>query len=131
VYALVDIPALKKELVRQTPLFSGCYSDLKFDSLARMLLVRHQDDFPQACKLAEIGLSLPVSTASCERGFSLQNRIKIKSRTRLLPENLERLMKLAAGPEIESFPVSEAVSHWYSVRRRRLARLYISNQSRL
>jgi len=94
-----------------------------------MLLVRHQDDFPQACKLAEIGLSLPVSTASCERGFSLQNRIKIKSRTRLLPENLERLMKLAAGPEIESFPVSEAVSHWYSVRRRRLARLYQQSKS--
>lgn len=123
-YAFVDIPALKKELVRLTPLFSGCYSGLRFDGLARMLLIRHKDDFPQACRLCELGLSLPVSTASCERGFSLQNRIKVKSRTRLLPDNLERLIKLANSPAIENFPVSEAVSHWYSVRKRRLARLY-------
>ena len=128
-YAFVDVPLLKKELVRLTALFSGCYSGLRFDGFARMLLLRHRDDFPQACRLAELGLSLPVSTASCERGFSLQNRIKIKSRTRLLPENLERLMKLAAGPQIESFPVAEAVYHWYRSRRRRLARLYQASRS--
>jgi hAT family C-terminal dimerisation region len=128
-YVFVDVPLLKKELVRLTALFSGCYSGLRFDGFARMLLLRHRDDFPQACRLAELGLSLPVSTASCERGFSLQNRIKIKSRTRLLPENLERLMKLAAGPQIESFPVAEAVYHWYRSRRRRLARLYQASRS--
>jgi hypothetical protein len=89
-----------------------------------MLLLRHKDDFPQACLLAEIGLSLPVSTASCERGFSLQNRIKVKSRTALLPENLEMLMKLSAGPDLKAFPVPKAVAHWYSIRRRRLGRLY-------
>jgi hypothetical protein len=129
-YAFVDVPALKKELVRLNPLFMGCYSGLRFDCFARMLFLRHRDDFPQACRLAEFGLSLPVSTASCERGFSLQNRIKIKSRTRLLPENLERLMKLAAGPQIESFPMVEAVGHWYRARRRRLARLYQASRSK-
>lgn len=120
----VDVPALKKELVKMTPLLSGCYSGLRFDGLARMLLLRHKDDFPQSCRLAEIGLCLPVSTASCERGFSLQNRIKIKSRTRLLPQHLELLMKMAAGPEIESFALNDAVDHWYRARRRRLGRLY-------
>ena len=75
----VDVPALKKELVKLTPLMSGCYSGLRFDGLARMLLIRHGGDYPQACRLAEIGLCMPVSTASCERGFSLQNRIKVKS----------------------------------------------------
>jgi len=121
---LVDIRVLKKELTRLSPLFSGAYSSLRFDGLARMLLLRHKDDFPQACKLAEIGLSLPVSTASCERGFSLQNRIKVKSRTRLLPTNLEILMKLADGPDIKTFPVPKAVAHWYRMKKRRLARLY-------
>jgi len=86
----VDVPALKKELVKLTPLMPGCYSGLRFDGLARMLLIRHVGDYPQACRLAEIGLCMPVSTASCERGFSLQNRIKVKSRTNLLPANLER-----------------------------------------
>ena len=127
---LVDIPVLKKELAKLTPLLSGCYSDLRFDSLARMLLVRHREDYPQACRLAEIGLCLPVSTASCERGFSLQNRIKIKSRTRLLPEHLELLMKMAAGPDIECYPLVKAVTHWYGMRRRRLGRLYQPSKSK-
>jgi hAT family C-terminal dimerisation region len=99
----VDVRILK-ELIKLTPLMSGCYSGLKSDGLARMLLIRHKEDFPQACRLAETGLCLPVSTASCERGFSLQNRIKIKSSTKLLPENLERLMKSASGPEIDCSP---------------------------
>jgi len=77
----------------------------------------------------EIGLCMPVSTASCERGSSLQNRIKLKSRTSLLPANLERLMKLASGPDIQSFPLG-AVTHWYMSRRRRLARLYQSSKSK-
>ena len=84
----VDVPTLKKELVKLTPLMSGCYSGLRFDGLARMLLIRHVGDYPQACRLAEIGLCMPVSTASCEQGFSLQNRIKVKSRTSLLSANL-------------------------------------------
>ena len=123
-YNHVNVPALRTELGRLTPLFSGCYAGLRFEGLARMLIIRHQNDYPQACKLAEIGLTLPVSTASCERGFSLQNRIKVKSRTRLLPENLEMLMKLALVPDLEHFPLGNAVSHWYSERRRRIARLY-------
>ena len=123
-HCLLDIQVLKRELSRLVPLFSGAYSSLRFDGLARMLLLRHKDDFPQACLLAEIGLSLPVSTASCERGFSLQNRIKVKSRTALLPENLEMLMKLSAGPDLKAFPVPKAVAHWYSIRRRKLGRLY-------
>ena len=85
---------------------SGCYSGLRFDGLARMLLIRHGGDYPQACRLAEIGLCMPVSTASCERGFSLKNRIKVKSRTSLLPANLER-MKLASGPDIQSYPLGK------------------------
>ena len=104
----VDVPILK-ELIKLTPLMYGCYSGLRFDGVARMLLIRHKEEFPQACRLAEIGLCLPVSTASCKRGFSHQNRIKIKSRIRLLPENLDRLMKIASGPEINSFPLGDAV----------------------
>ena len=62
----VDVPALKKELVKLTPLMSGCYSGLRFDGLARMLLIRHVGDYPQACRLAEIGLR------KCACQFQLQ-----------------------------------------------------------
>ena len=33
-------------------------------------------------------------------------------------------MKLSAGPDLKAFPVPKAVAHWYSIRRRRLGRLY-------
>ena len=39
-------------------------------------------------------------------------------------------MKLASGPDIQSFPLGEAVTHWYRSRRRRLACLYQSSKSK-
>ena len=41
-----------------------------------------------------------------------------------MPANLERFMKLASGPDIQSFSLGEALTHWYRSHRRRLARLY-------
>ena len=36
----------------------------------------HKDTFPNMLKLAAFTLNLPVHTADCERGFSLQNNVK-------------------------------------------------------
>ncbi|KAH3739904.1 hypothetical protein DPMN_046594 [Dreissena polymorpha] len=69
-------------------------------------------------------MCIPVSSVACERGFSLQNRIKVKSRTSLNPENLENLMKISAGPGLDSFPYNRAIKHWRTQKKRRLARLY-------
>ena len=41
----------------------------------------HKDTFPNMLKLAAFALNLPVHTADCERGFSLQNNIKNSQRT--------------------------------------------------
>jgi hypothetical protein len=47
----------------------------------------------------------------------------VKSRTRLLPQNLE-VLKLALAPDLEQFPISNAVSRRYNERRRRIGRLH-------
>jgi hypothetical protein len=38
--------------------------------------------YPTLSKLAAISLTLPISTADCERGFSTMNRIKTDPRNR-------------------------------------------------
>ena len=53
--------------------------------------------------------------------YSLQNSIKIKSRTSLLPASLERVIKLLF--------FGEAVTHWNRSHRRHLTRLYQSCKS--
>ena len=53
-------------------------------------------------QLALISLIIPVSSAPCEQGFSVQNSIKTKVRNRLNPERLNRmLMVRLVGPHFE------------------------------
>ena len=53
-------------------------------------------------QLALISLIIPVSSAPCEQGFSVQNSIKTKVRNRLNPEQLNRmLMVRLVGPHFE------------------------------
>ena len=51
--------------------------------------------FPNLQKIASIGLTLPVSTASVERSFSQMKLIKICLRNPLTEGRLTQLMRLA------------------------------------
>ena len=62
--------------------------------------VSHEDDEEVSTMLA-IAITLPASTAGCERGFSTQNRLKTKLRNRLLEGKLDILMRLSIeGPSV-------------------------------
>ena len=53
-------------------------------------------------QLALISRVIPVSSAPCERGFSVQNSIQSKLRNRLNPERLNRMMMVRlVGPHFE------------------------------
>ena len=52
--------------------------------------------YPTLSKLASITLTLPVSTADCERGFSTMNRIKTNPRNRLMTTTLDMLIRLSS-----------------------------------
>ena len=61
-------------------------------------------------KLAAFALTLPVHTADCERGFSLQNNIKKSQRNKLLSDRLDTLIIISAeGPAIEEFKFDQAL----------------------
>ncbi|XP_064612233.1 uncharacterized protein C17orf113-like, partial [Liolophura sinensis] len=81
------------------------YQVLSFEVLIRDF----NEEFPDFLLLGKIALVLPVSSAPCERGFSIQNAIKNKSRNRITPERLNRLMFIKLnGGSVEYFDFARA-----------------------
>ena len=69
--------------------------------------------FPIMAELIARGLTIPIATADCERGFSAMNRIKTSPRNRLKTKTLEQLMFISIeGPALEQFDFSAAAEKW-------------------
>lgn len=82
------------------------------DLLERSLTLK--DRFPMLGDLLSIVATIPVSTASCERGFSSMNLMKHKLRTKLLVKNLNDLMMISLnGPSVKDFKPEKSVKRWY------------------
>ena len=65
---------------------------MNFEQSRSTLIQEYKHVHPDFVPLALISLVIPVSSAPCERGFSVQNSIKTKLRNRLNPERLNRMM---------------------------------------
>ena len=59
--------------------------------------------YPQISRLIVVATAVPVSSVSCERGFSAANRIKTKLRNRLTTQSVCRLMMIS----VEGQPIGE------------------------
>ena len=70
--------------------------------------------FPNLHKIAFVGLSLPVSTASVERSFSQMKLIKTHLRNSLSAGNLSHLMKIAieSPNQLAEADLEQIVSIW-------------------
>jgi hypothetical protein len=128
---VVDTAALGLEMAAVRALKNGCYKCYSMQAFAKAILTRHCTDLPETSKLCEIAMCIPVSTAVCERGFSLQNWLKSKFRNCLGESNLQNLMKICRGPTMDNFPFKVAVKHWYAAKRRRQARLFNPSNSKV
>ena len=78
--------------------------------------------FPNLSKIASIGLSIPVSTASVERSFSQMKLIKTRLRNSLSAGNLSHLMKISieSPQKLTETNLEEIVNIW-SRKSRRIA----------
>ncbi|XP_070546537.1 uncharacterized protein C17orf113-like [Ptychodera flava] len=84
-----------------------------FAKLWSIIYTYHRDMFPKLIKIAAIALTLPVHSADCERGFSVQNNIKTYDRNRLGAERLNTLATIMVeGPDMEKFDFVSALSFW-------------------
>ena len=86
----------------------------------KLLTANHPDTFPNLSKLVSVALLAPLQTATVERGFSIQNEIKVSARNRLSAPRLNTLMQIAHGPEIEAFDFDSALKKWKESKRRKL-----------
>ena len=77
--------------------------------------------YPSLAKVASIALTIPVSTASCERGFSTMNRIKTTLRNRLTSDSMDELIRISSeGRSLEDFDFDKAVDMWSLKCKRRI-----------
>lgn len=76
------------------------------------------DTFPDFAILAQLVMSCPVTSVACERGFSVQNRLATKFRSRLLSDKVSKLMSVVQGPSQEDFDYQRAVARFNSIRKR-------------
>ena len=77
---------------------------LSFAKFCCKLINDYSHQYPDFATLARLAVIIPVSSAPCERGFSVQNSLKNKVRNRLNPERLNRIMFVKlVGPDIDQF----------------------------
>lgn len=84
-------------------------------------LHKHKSLIPDVVKFFEIFLTLPVSTASCERCFSAMSRVKNFLRNRMTDERLSNLCVLAIEKnETKNINKDELLEKFINLNHRRL-----------
>ena len=108
-----------KEYVK-TPVFadvSNIEGSLQLLSTDKCLKIK----FPSLCDLSKVALTLPISNAWPERGFSALTRIKSKARNRLLDTTLRSLLQVSMnGPSrLTKIQTLALASRWHASKDRR------------
>lgn len=126
---IIDPEATRKEwsTVKELVIQEGYPRD-KMSELWFLINIHYSSEFKNLLKLAKIGLSAPVHTADCERGFSAQNMVKTAHRNRLSPETVDNLLtiKLEDG-DSQNFDFCAALNHWRNAKTRRIFTTGTSN----
>ena len=66
------------------------------------------NEYPDYVVLGQLAMSVPLNSASCERGFSTQNLSKNKARNRLGQDTLQDIMKITInGPHFAEFDYTQ------------------------
>ena len=76
--------------------------------------------YPILYKFSQIALTLPVSNADAERGFSCMNRVKTELRNRLTVSSLDTLLRMSMEGLEKDFDFDAAITKWSALRNRRI-----------
>lgn len=105
-------------------LVANTFRDKSYLDLWQILLTKdpYKDDFSNLLHVVRIMLTLPISSAECERSFSAQKRIKSDVRSSLSVQRLSDLILISSeGPELADFDPEKSVNKWLENSRRRIA----------
>lgn len=113
----LDVSECKEEWPCLKQLAALNYSSLSLQQFWALMCKHHRERFPYLIKLAHACMAVPVATATCERGFSTQNRIKTK---RLKTKRLDVLMRIVEeGPSVDKFDYNRPAKIWCEMKERR------------
>ena len=121
-----DAPVNAEELRKEWESFSVMLVDHYGGAKTREVLCDLASDklqavYPQLARIACLGLSIPFSTADCERAFSTMKRVKTPLRNRLKTTTLDCLLRISIeGPDLNDFDFELAVNKWSTIRNRRI-----------
>ena len=111
----IDLTMLQSEWEKvKNLIYSNADWEKKLKSTSWKALNRsHSDQLPNVLGLIDLILTIPASTAECERGFSGMKRVKSDWRARLNTSTLSDLMLvLLEGPSIDDFEPLRACQLW-------------------
>ncbi|XP_062573421.1 zinc finger protein 862-like [Saccostrea cucullata] len=103
---------LAKQIVK-----SARYPTDQMQELWELLTKHHKEELNELIKLAQIALTLPLHTASCERVFSQQNIILTKQRNSLAPKISDRLLRVRLNKQ-ETINYEDVLKRWNSLKKR-------------
>ncbi|XP_054724838.1 zinc finger BED domain-containing protein 5-like [Uloborus diversus] len=116
----VNCEKLIEEYEDVSVMLKHSYKDLNLSEVAELFPRKYKNTYPNTSTLMEIYLVIPISSASVERSFSTQNRIKNKFRNRLAPKTLSNLIRICdAGVDLENFPYDVAATKFNERKNRR------------
>ena len=118
--SLIDEEDLKSEWLSFKQLTFDNYSSMTFQELATIVIMELKDTYPCLAILYKLSLIISVSSADCERGFSVQNLIKTSKRSCMSEKLLHDLCIVKVeGPSVEKFDFTKALTKWKNLRDRR------------
>ena len=96
------------------------HKHLEFSDYVQHVITTLWEEYPDYKTLAEFVLRIPLNSASCERGFSVQNISKTKARNHLGQETLQDIMRISInGPDFAPFDYAQAAGKFRAVKDRK------------
>ncbi|XP_070557479.1 zinc finger protein 862-like [Ptychodera flava] len=88
-------------------------------SFFREVLNKQREVYPNMCMLYALALTCPVTSVSCERGFSQYNLIKTAHRNLLTVTHVNDLAMISVeGPHMHKFDFDAAFEVWINMKKR-------------
>ena len=117
----IDTYECLSEYTQYKRLVKGSYQDRSVLEMTTILKDKYSDELSNMLLLLQACVVIPMTSAKCERGFSTQNRIKTKLRTRLNNKSLVDLMRISEdGPALKQFDFDRALHKWKNAKIRKL-----------
>jgi hypothetical protein len=89
-------------------------------NVCEIIINDFSDSYPDYAVLAKYMLTAPLTSVACERGFSTQNRLKTKARSRTSHEKVAKLIRIIEeGDIIKDFPAAAIVQRFNDKVKRR------------